>query len=62
MPRADTAVFIGTEFDSLTGHGGKDGEPLRKTPRGDIAWQLGQERTFATVAEHDARTVAPPGM
>src|SRR5205085_12642525 len=61
VPRADTAVFVGTEFDSLTGRGGKDGEPLRKTPWGEVAWQLGRERAFAAVKEHDAQGVAPAG-
>lgn len=35
VPAAEVAVFVGTEFDSLTGRGGKDGEPLRKTPWGN---------------------------
>src|SRR5208282_1417362 len=29
VPEAATAVFVGTEFDSLTGRGGSDGTPLR---------------------------------
>ena len=41
VPEAATAVFVGTEFDSLTGRGGTDGTPLRKTPWGEIAFQLG---------------------
>ncbi len=60
-PHADTAVFVGTEFDSITGRGGKDGEPLRKTPWGEMAWQLGREKSFAAVAEHDAQGIAPAG-
>src|SRR3990172_144593 len=31
------AVFVGTEFDSITGRGGDDGTPHRKTPWGEIA-------------------------
>ena len=42
VPKADVAVFVGTEFDVLKGRGG-DGEPVRKTPWGEIAWQLGRE-------------------
>jgi hypothetical protein len=61
VPKADTAVFVGTTFDSLTGRGGKGGEPLRKTPWGEIAWQLGRDKAFAVVAEHDAKGVAPAG-
>ena len=41
VPTAATAVFVGTEFDSITGRGGDDGTPLRKTPWGEIAFQLG---------------------
>src|SRR3954463_2065347 len=36
IPHAATAVFVGTEFDSITGRGGDDGTPLRKTPWGEI--------------------------
>jgi len=61
IPKADVAVFVGTEFDALTGRGGKDGEPLRKTPWGEIAWQLGGEKALAVVAEHDAKAIAPAG-
>ncbi len=50
VPRAATAVFVGTEFDSLTGRGG-NGEPRRMTPWGEIAWQLGGEKAFAAVAQ-----------
>jgi hypothetical protein len=60
VPRADVAVLVGTEFDVLSGRGG-NGEPIRKTPWGDIAWQLGGEKTFALVAEHDAKGIAPGG-
>lgn len=61
MPKAQSAVFVGTEFDALTGRGGDDGTPLRKTPWGEIAWQLGGERAFAAVARHDADGTAPGG-
>ena len=44
VPKAATAVFVGTEFDSITGRGGRDGTPLRKTPWGEIACQLGGEK------------------
>ena len=61
VPQAEAAVFVGTEFDSISGRGGKDGTPLRKTPWGEIAWQLGGEKAFATVAEHDRKGEAPGG-
>src|SRR5262245_45106110 len=41
VPQAATAVFVGTEFDSILGRGGEDGTPVRKTPWGEIAFQLG---------------------
>jgi hypothetical protein len=61
VPKAEAAVFVGTEFDSISGRGGKDGTPLRKTPWGEIAFQLGGERTFGIVAEHDKKGEAPGG-
>ena len=41
VPSAATAVFVGQKFDSLVGRGGTNGEPKRRTPWGEIAWQLG---------------------
>ena len=34
VPHATVAVFVGTEFDSITGRGGNDGTPVRYTPWG----------------------------
>jgi hypothetical protein len=51
VPAGATAVFVGTEFDSLTGRGGSDGTPLRRTPWDEIAYQLGGDAGFALVAE-----------
>jgi Protein of unknown function (DUF499) len=59
VPASAVAVFVGTEFDSLTGRGGKDGTPLRTTPWGEIAFQLGGKEAFALVAKHDAERTAP---
>jgi Protein of unknown function (DUF499) len=61
VPKAATAVFVGQQFDSITGRGGKDGEPFRRTPWGEIAWQLGGERSFSAVARHDEEGTAPGG-
>jgi Protein of unknown function (DUF499) len=61
IPEASTAVFVGTEFDSLTGRGGNDGTPLRRTPWGEIAFQLGGEESFAVVAEHEMQFIEPKG-
>jgi hypothetical protein len=60
VPNARVAVFVGTEFDAISGRGG-DGEPVRKTPWGEIAWQLGGQEAFDLVAEHDAKGIAPAG-
>lgn len=60
IPVANTAVFVGTEFDALTGRKGV-GEPTRKTPWGEIAWQLGGQDAFAVVAGHDSQGIAPAG-
>lgn len=61
IPQAATAVFVGTEFDSITGRGGDDGTPNRKTPWGEIAFQLGGEEGLAVVAAHEAQLTAPAG-
>jgi len=61
VPKADVGVFVGTEFDSITGRGGKDGTPLRKTPWGELAWQIGGQDGFQAVAEHDNKLIAPSG-
>ncbi len=61
VPKANLAVFVGTEFDSITGRGGDDGTPNRRTPWGEIAFQLGGAKGFAAVAEHDKALTAPGG-
>jgi hypothetical protein len=61
MPEASTAVFVGTEFDSIAGRGGSDGTPRRRTPWGEIAFQLGGVDAFKAVAQHDEDGVAPGG-
>lgn len=61
VPEAAVAVFVGERFDSLKGRGGDDGTPLRRTPWGEIAYQLGGAASFAVVAEHDERRIAPAG-
>ncbi|MFM7364361.1 MAG: ATP-binding protein [Cuspidothrix sp.] len=61
VPEAAVAVFVGTEFDSIHGRGGVDGIPLRKTPWGEIAYQLGGENALAILAEHERRFTEPKG-
>ncbi len=61
VPEAATAVFVGTEFDSIAGRGGNDGTPQRRTPWGEIAFQLGGPERFKVVEEHDKQLTAPGG-
>lgn len=61
VPHAATAVFVGSEFDSLTGRGGADGSPIRKTPWGEIAWQLRGADGLKVLAEHERTLTAPGG-
>jgi hypothetical protein len=61
VPTAATAIFVGTEFDSITGRGGDDGTPNRKTPWGEIAFQLGGLAGFRLVEEHEKALTAPGG-
>ncbi|HZW32476.1 MAG TPA: DUF499 domain-containing protein, partial [Isosphaeraceae bacterium] len=61
VPQAAIAVFVGQKFDSIHGRGGTNGEPRRRTPWGEIAWQLGGAKAFAIVARHDEEGIAPGG-
>lgn len=60
-------MFVGTEFDALTGRGGSGAqsgaqdEPLRRTPWGEIAYQLGGEASLAVLAEHERQYIEPKG-
>ena len=60
VPGAAVAVFMGKEFDSLKGRGGGD-EPLRKTPWGEIAWQIVGAKSFAAVEQHEREFIEPKG-
>lgn len=61
IPKAACAVFVGTEFDSITGRGGDDGTPVRKTPWGEIAYQLGGADSLAVLEQHEKQLTAPAG-
>jgi hypothetical protein len=61
VPQAAVAVFVGTEFDALTGRGGTDGTPLRKTPWGEIAYQLGGEKALSVLKQHEHEYIEPKG-
>lgn len=56
---AKTAIFVGTEFSSVNGRG-KEGEPIRKTPWGELAFQIGGTKGFELFSELD-NTFIPPG-
>ncbi len=62
VPAAATAVFVGTDWDAVKGRSGT-GEPPRRTPWGDIAWQLaaqvGDRALFDAVAEQDELRIRP---
>jgi len=61
VPKSAVAVFVGTEFDSIQGRGGDDGTPNRKTPWGEIAFQLSGLQGFKVVEQHEKEMVAPAG-
>jgi hypothetical protein len=61
VPSARVAVFVGTEFDPIAGRGGSDGTTTRKTPWGEIAFQIGGEGALAVLAEHEKQGIAPGG-
>ena len=58
VPQAAVAVFVGQQFDP---RGGDDGTPLRQTPWGEIAFQLGGIKAFEAVAGFDADGRSPGG-
>ncbi|MCL2825767.1 MAG: DUF499 domain-containing protein, partial [Polyangiaceae bacterium] len=61
VPEAAIAVFVGTEFDSIAGRGGEDGTPVRKTPWGEVAYQIGGIEAYRCVQEHENLCTAPGG-
>lgn len=64
VPVADVTVFIGNRFDFVVGVGA-EGEPRRRTPWGDLAWQLAKSRNdpsiFSTVEQHEREGIVPGG-
>lgn len=60
IPQGAVAIFVGTVFDVLKGQGG-DGEPVRLTPWGEVAWQLGGKEGYEVMKEHDENRTAPSG-
>ena len=58
-PKARVVVLSGEDINAVVGVKGKAGEPSRRTLWGEMAWQLGGAEAFASVAENDAKCVAP---
>ena len=52
IPTAKTAIFVGTEFSSMNGRG-NEGEPIRFTPWGELAFQIGGKEGFALLEKND---------
>ncbi|MBF0121417.1 MAG: ATP-binding protein [Desulfobacterales bacterium] len=57
---AKVAVFVGTEFSSVSGRG-DEGEPIRKTPWGELAYQIGGNSGYEIVQKHDEEFIPPAG-
>lgn len=60
IKNAKVAIFVGTEFSSVTGRGEGD-EPNRKTPWGEMAFQIGGAKAFEQFAELDKSFIPPAG-
>jgi len=60
IPTATTAVFVGTEFSSITGRTA-EGEPKRLTPWGEIAFQIGGKSGFEFIKDLDEKFIPPSG-
>jgi hypothetical protein len=60
IPTAKTAIFVGTEFSSMNGRG-NEGEPIRFTPWGELAFQIGGKEGFALLEKNDKEFIAPAG-
>jgi len=61
VPEAHVGIFVGTRFSLLKGVGGDDGTPKRKTPWGELAWQLGGKDSYEAIREYDEQGIAPSG-
>ncbi len=58
MPQAGVAVFVGQRFDPRPA---QDDAPPRRTPWGEIAWQLAGQPGYDLLADFDERGEAPGG-
>lgn len=57
---AKIAIFVGTEFSSVNGRG-EEGELIRMTPWGELAFQIGGVKGFELFAELDKTFIPPSG-
>jgi len=60
IPTAKIGIFVGTEFSSVSGRQ-SEGEPLRKTPWGEIAYQVEGIAGYELLKSHDENCIAPAG-
>lgn len=60
IQNATTAIFVGTEFSSVSGRSDGD-EPTRKTPWGEMAFQLGGTKGYEIVKKLDDSFIPPGG-
>lgn len=60
IKNAKTVVFVGTEFSSVNGRS-EEGEPVRKTPWGEMAFQIGGAKAFEKFEELDKTYIPPAG-
>lgn len=60
IPTATDCVFVGTELNSVTGRG-EGSEPHRKTPWGDMAFQVGGKEGFKLFEKLDDEFIPPGG-
>jgi len=61
VPEANVGVFVGTRFSLLKGVEGEQGEPNRRTPWGELAWQIGGNASYEAMREYDEQGIAPSG-
>lgn len=60
IKNAKVAIFVGTEFSSVTGRGNND-EPIRKTPWGELAFQLEGTKGYEQFKNLDESFIPPAG-
>ncbi|KAB7726656.1 DUF499 domain-containing protein [Rudanella paleaurantiibacter] len=61
IPVAKVGIFVGTEFGSVSGRGDGINEPNRKTPWGELAYQIGEAAGYELIRQHDESFTPPSG-